>query len=155
MPADVRGFYEYQSLAGEPWDGPAALVFADGRQVGAALDRNGFRPLRIASTADGLMAVASEVGVLPDEEHDIVDRRRLGPGEMIIVDLASGTSIGTSEIRATLARRRPYAEMVTAAVVRLAEHKTNSDNDSSASASASATATLAQRQATFGCSREE
>ncbi|HZW76018.1 MAG TPA: glutamate synthase subunit alpha, partial [Caldimonas sp.] len=78
LPPDVRAFYEFQSLVAEPWDGPSALVFADGRYVGAALDRNGFRPARYVSTADGLVALASEVGILPANEHDIVDRRRLG-----------------------------------------------------------------------------
>ena len=74
LPPDVRAFYEFQSLVSEPWDGPSALVFADGRYVGAALDRNGFRPARVVSTADDLIAVASEVGVLPADEHEIVNR---------------------------------------------------------------------------------
>ena len=103
MPRDVAAFYEYQSLVSEPWDGPTALILADGRHVGAALDRNGFRPLRVVSTADDLIAGASEVGVLPDDEHEIVDRSRLGPGEMLIVDLHEGRTARTAEIRAALA----------------------------------------------------
>src|SRR5258708_23684791 len=79
LPPDVRAFYEFQSLVSEPWDGPSALIFADGRYVGAALDRNGFRPARIVTTADGLIAVASEVGVLATDAHDIINRDRLGP----------------------------------------------------------------------------
>src|SRR5581483_4663050 len=71
---DVRAFHEFQSLVSEPWDGPSALAFADGRFVGAAMDRNGFRPARVVRTSDGLIAVASEVGVLPSAGHDIVDR---------------------------------------------------------------------------------
>jgi hypothetical protein len=94
LPPDVRAFYEFQSLVSEPWDGPSALVFADGRYVGAALDRNGFRPSRIVSTADDLIAVASEVGVLPADEHEIVNRGRLGPGDMIVVDVERGSVNG-------------------------------------------------------------
>ena len=94
LPPDVRAFYEFQSLVSEPWDGPSALVFADGRYVGAALDRNGFRPARIVSTADGLVAVSSEVGVLPADEHEIVNRGRLGPGDMIVVDVERGVGDG-------------------------------------------------------------
>src|SRR5207302_6007757 len=88
------------------------LVFADGRYVGAALDRNGFRPARIVSTADGLIAVASEVGILPADEHEIVDRGRLGPGDMLVVDTERGTVLGTEAIRRGLARRRPYRQLV-------------------------------------------
>ena len=112
MPPDVRAFYEFQSLVSEPWDGPSALVFADGRYVGAALDRNGFRPARIVSTGDDLIAVASEVGVLPADEHEIVNRGRLGPGDMIIVDVERGSVMGTNEIRRRLAFRRRYRRLV-------------------------------------------
>src|SRR5262249_11618616 len=93
---DVRAVFEFQSLLSEPWDGPSALAFADGRFVGAALDRNGFRPARVIRTADGLVAVASEVGVLSASEHEIVDRDRLGPGDMVMVDLEHGTVAGTN-----------------------------------------------------------
>src|SRR5213075_3096067 len=112
LPPDVRAFYEFQSLVSEPWDGPSALVFADGRYVGAALDRNGFRPARIVTTADGLIAVASEVGVLAADEHESVNRDRLGPGEVVAVDLERGAVMGTSEIRRRLAFRRRYRRLV-------------------------------------------
>src|SRR5205814_5718819 len=99
MPPDVRAFYEFQSLVSEPWDGPSALIFADGRFVGAALDRNGFRPARVVRTAAHLIAVASEVGVLAASEHEIIDRDRLGPGDIVMVDLDRGVSLGTNESR--------------------------------------------------------
>ena len=105
----------------EPWDGPSALVFADGRYVGAALDRNGFRPARIVSTADDLIAVASEVGVLPADEHEIVNRGRLGPGDMIVVDVERGSVMGTNEIRRRLAFRRRYRRLVADVVRPLAD----------------------------------
>src|SRR4051812_33392346 len=112
LPPDVRAFYEFQSLLSEPWDGPSALVFADGRCVGAALDRNGFRPARIVHTADNLVAVASEVGVLRADEHEIVNRDRLGPGDMIVVDIERGSVMGTNEVRRRLAFRRRYRRLV-------------------------------------------
>ncbi len=121
LPPDVRAFYEFQSLVSEPWDGPSALVFADGRYVGAALDRNGFRPSRIVSTADDLIAVASEVGVLPADEHEIVNRGRLGPGDMIVVDVERGSVMGTNEIRRRLAFRRRYRRLVADVVRPLAD----------------------------------
>src|SRR5262245_51336660 len=109
---DVRAFHEFQSLVSEPWDGPSALAFADGRFVGAALDRNGFRPARVVRTAADVIAVASEAGVLAASEHDIVDRDRLGPGDMLIVDLDRGAVMGTNEIRRRLAFRRRYRQLV-------------------------------------------
>src|SRR5262245_24702692 len=118
---DVRALFEFQSLVGEPWDGPSALIFADGRFVGAALDRNGFRPARIVRTADGLVALASEVGVLAAHEHTIVDRSRLGPGDAIVVDLQRGAVLNTSQIRSGLASRRPYRRLVADVVRTLGE----------------------------------
>jgi glutamate synthase (ferredoxin) len=150
MPADVRAFQEYQSLVSEPWDGPTALVFADGRYVGAALDRNGFRPMRIVTTANGVIAAASEVGVLPSDEHEIIDRSRLGPGEMIMVDLVEGGVKGTPEIAQVLARRRPYQRMVRAALSRLPEL-----GRSPLPPPLHPSDRLAQRQVASGCSLEE
>jgi len=150
MDAGVRAFWEYQSLMSEPWDGPSALVFADGRHVGAALDRNGFRPMRIVSTDDDLLAAASEVGVLPDDDHEIVERTRLGPGEMIIVDLVSGGATRSGEIRAALAARRPYRAMVRAIVSPLPRHDFFESRDAWPADEA-----LAQRQAAVGLSHEE
>ncbi len=167
MPPDVRAFYEFQSLVSEPWDGPSALVFADGRYVGAALDRNGFRPARIVSTADEVIAVASEVGVLPADEHEIVNRGRLGPGDMVIVDVERGSITGTNEIRRRLAFRRRYRRLVADVVRPLAQPLgLDGDDDSGrlrleadpGPAEAGGNRTLldlARRQAAFGCSREE
>jgi glutamate synthase (ferredoxin) len=149
LPPDVRAFYEFQSLVSEPWDGPSALVFADGRYVGAALDRNGFRPARVVSTADGLIAVASEVGVLPADEHEIVNRARLGPGDMLVVDVERGSVMGTNEIRRRLAFRRRYRHLV-AGVVRPLADPVGADVIAPAS-----DVELSRRQAAFGCSREE
>src|SRR4051812_43400830 len=109
---DVRAFHEFQSLLSEPWDGPSALAFADGRFVGAALDRNGFRPARVVRTAADLIAVASETGVLAATEHDIVERDRLGPGDILLVDLERGAVTRTSEVHRRLAFRRRYRRLV-------------------------------------------
>jgi glutamate synthase (ferredoxin) len=159
LPPDVRAFYEFQSLVSEPWDGPSALVFADGRFVGAALDRNGFRPARMVATAGGLVAVASEAGVLPADEHEIVDRTRLGPGDMCLVDLERRAVMGTSEIRRRLALRRRYRRLVEDTVQPLAHASSGAAPAAPAVLDAASTAGsapgLARRQAAFGCSREE
>ncbi len=158
LPPDVRAFYEFQSLVAEPWDGPSALVFADGRYVGAALDRNGFRPARYVATADGLVALASEVGILPASEHEIVDRGRLGPGEMLLVDLDRHRVWGAQDIRRRLAFRRRYRDMVASAARALSPASARlpiADDRPPVAPSSVARAPLAQRQAAFGCTREE
>ena len=112
---DVRTFYRYHSTLLEPWDGPAGVVFTDGRVVGAALDRNGLRPLRYAVADDRLVACASEAGALPLPEGARIRRGRLGPGEMLVVDPALG--IGENEaIKRRLAHKRPYARWLRASV---------------------------------------
>ncbi len=87
MSEDRRSFYEYHAALMEPWDGPAAMAFTDGRQIGATLDRIGLRPARYIVTDDGLVVMASEVGVLPIPEEKIVTKWRLQPGKMLLVDL--------------------------------------------------------------------
>src|SRR3954447_287896 len=154
LPPDVRAFYEFQSLLSEPWDGPSALVFADGRYVGAALDRNGFRPARIVHTADDLVAVASEVGVLRADEHEIVNRDRLGPGDMIVVDIERGTVMGTNEIRRRLAFRRRYRHLV-ADVIRPLADPISVRGHGPAGSPVATDAPADRRQSAFGCSREE
>ena len=110
MDAERRAFYEYNAALMEPWDGPAAIAFTDGRQIGATLDRNGLRPARYFVTRDDRIIMASEMGVLPIAEKDIVTKWRLQPGKMLLVDLEEGRLIPDEEIKATLARRNPYHE---------------------------------------------
>ena len=108
LDARVRDFYRYHATLMEPWDGPAAIVFTDGRVVGAALDRNGLRPLRYAVTQDGFVACASEAGAIPLPGGSRVRRGRLGPGQILAVD-ARGFGLEESDaIKRRLARRRPY-----------------------------------------------
>ena len=110
---DVRAFYEYNNTLIEPWDGPADIVFTDGTQVGALLDRNGFRPGRWQLTDDGYIVLASEAGVLPEiaQEH-IVSKGRLEPGEMFLVDTAEGRIIPDEEVKRNLAAQHPYRKWV-------------------------------------------
>ncbi|MEO8970496.1 MAG: glutamate synthase large subunit, partial [Ktedonobacteraceae bacterium] len=118
--AEQRAWCEYHAGQMEPWDGPAALIFSDGRIVGATLDRNGLRPARYTLTSHGLFILASETGVVPCEAHEIVEKGRLGPGEMIAVDLAHGVLLRDHEIKTALARREPYSQWIAQNLVRLA-----------------------------------
>jgi glutamate synthase (NADPH/NADH) large chain len=108
MSEDRRSFYEYHAALMEPWDGPAAMAFTDGRQIGATLDRNGLRPARYIVTDDGLVVMASEVGVLPIPEEKIVTKWRLQPGKMLLVDLEQHRIVSDEEIKRELANRHPY-----------------------------------------------
>ena len=110
MDEERRAFYEYNAALMEPWDGPAAIAFTDGRQIGATLDRNGLRPARYFVTRDDRIIMASEMGVLPIPEKDIVTKWRLQPGKMLLVDLDEGRLIPDEEIKATLAKSHPYKE---------------------------------------------
>jgi len=103
-----RAFYEYHAALMEPWDGPAAMAFTDGRQIGATLDRNGLRPARYFRTKDGLVVMASEAGVLPMPEEDIVEKWRLQPGKMLLIDLEEGRIVSDAELKADLASKHPY-----------------------------------------------
>jgi glutamate synthase domain-containing protein 2/glutamate synthase domain-containing protein 1/glutamate synthase domain-containing protein 3 len=113
---DVRTFYRYHATLLEPWDGPAAVVFTDGRVVGAALDRNGLRPLRFAVTDGGLVACASEAGALPLPDGTRVRRGKLGPGELLVVDPSGPGVEHDRATKARIARRRPYARWLRASV---------------------------------------
>ncbi len=106
----LRDFYEYNACFMEPWDGPAAIAFTDGTEVGAVLDRNGLRPARYIVTRNGMVAMASEVGVLDFDPADIAVSGRLEPGKMLFVDTARGRLVGDSEIKKELSDRRPYGE---------------------------------------------
>ena len=112
MGRDVRGFLEYESALMEPWDGPAAIVFSDGVHAGAALDRNGLRPARYALCKDGTFVLASEAGVLDLESGEVARRGRLRPGEMLWLDLKAHRLLGDAEIKAHVARLRPYRRWV-------------------------------------------
>jgi glutamate synthase (NADPH/NADH) large chain len=103
-----RAFYEYHAAMMEPWDGPAAVAFSDGRQIGATLDRNGLRPARYLVTSDDMVVMASETGVLPIPEEKIVKKWRLQPGKMFLIDLEAGRIIDDKELKDTLSNSKPY-----------------------------------------------
>jgi len=119
MPAEVRAWYEFHAGLSEPWDGPAALAFSDGRVAAAALDRNGLRPARYAMTDDGLVIVASEVGVIDLDPARIVEKGRLGPGQMIAVDTVAGRILTDEVIKREVAGHRPYAAWLAAGRTRV------------------------------------
>ncbi len=121
LTSEQRAWCEYHAGIIEPWDGPAALAFSDGRFVGAALDRNGLRPARYTLTSDGLLILASEAGVVPCDAHEVVENGRLGPGEMIAVDLEHGVLLRNAEVKTVLSQRNPYQEWLDTNLVRLAD----------------------------------
>ncbi|MER8531290.1 glutamate synthase large subunit [Mesorhizobium sp. M1005] len=108
MGQDRKAFYEYHAALMEPWDGPAAVAFTDGRQIGATLDRNGLRPARYIVTDDDRVIMASEAGVLPVPEERIVKKWRLQPGRMLLIDLDKGRIVSDEEIKSEIATRHPY-----------------------------------------------
>ncbi|HXR12298.1 MAG TPA: hypothetical protein VN770_08385, partial [Gaiellaceae bacterium] len=110
MPPERRAFYEYHASVVEPWDGPAALAFTDGTYVGATLDRNGLRPMKYVITRSGFVVAASELGVLDFDAEDVVEKGRLQPGRMLLVDLARGRVVGDEEIKHEVATQKPYAQ---------------------------------------------
>ena len=118
MPAAHRDFYAFHASLMEPWDGPASVTFSDGRLVGAVLDRNGLRPARWWSTTDGLVVLASEVGVLPIEPERVAAKGRVAPGRMFLVDTLEGRIVEDAEVRATLAGEAPYGEWLRENLVR-------------------------------------
>ena len=107
---DLKAFYEYHSILMEPWDGPAALLFSDGRYAGGMLDRNGLRPSRYTITKNGMMVVASEVGVMDFEPGDVVSKGRLQPGKILLIDTQEGRIYYDGEIKEQLAKAHPYRE---------------------------------------------
>jgi glutamate synthase domain-containing protein 2/glutamate synthase domain-containing protein 1/glutamate synthase domain-containing protein 3 len=121
MDEDRRAFYEYHAALMEPWDGPAAMAFTNGRQVGATLDRNGLRPARFIVTDDDYVVMASEVGVLDIPERKIVKKLRLQPGKMLLVDLEQGRIVEDDELKRTLSLAKPYREWMARCRLRLEE----------------------------------
>ncbi|WP_022982448.1 glutamate synthase-related protein [Ideonella sp. B508-1] len=145
-----RAFYEYHASMMEPWDGPAAMVFTDGKQIGATLDRNGLRPARYLVTDDDLVVMASESGVLPIPENKIVKKWRLQPGKMFLIDFEQGRIVDDAELKNQYASARPYRQWIDNVRVRL--------DDVSAPANAGPAYfkdTLLDRQQAFGYTQED
>ncbi|MGC6535238.1 MAG: glutamate synthase large subunit [Parvibaculales bacterium] len=121
MDEQRRAFYEYNASLMEPWDGPAAVAFSNGRQIGATLDRNGLRPARYYVTSDDRVVMASEMGVLPAAEEKIIEKWRLQPGKMLLIDLEAGRIISDDELKADLSSAHPYAEWLARTQIKLEE----------------------------------
>ena len=149
MDEDRRAFYEYHAALMEPWDGPAAMAFTDGRQIGATLDRNGLRPARFVVTDDDYVVMASEVGVLDIPERKIVKKWRLQPGKMLLVDTEQGRIIDDDELKRTLATAKPY-RAVDRALARRARRSCPSRRRRSPRA-----VPLLDRQQAFGYTQED
>lgn len=145
---DIQGFFEYHSGVSEPWDGPAALVFTNGTQSGALLDRNGLRPARYTITKSGLFVLASETGVLDLPENDIALKGRLRPGEMVYIDAEKGRVMHDTEIKTVLARAKPYRRWVQENRIELPGIFENSEAPSIGE-------NLIQRQKLFGYTKED
>ena len=127
MDPDRRAFYEYNAALMEPWDGPAAMAFTDGKQVGATLDRNGLRPARYMVTTDDLLIMGSEDGVIPVPDENVVQKWRLQPGKMLLLDLEEGRIISDEELKLSLARAHPYQTWLDKTKITLADLESNND----------------------------
>lgn len=147
-----RAFYEYHAALMEPWDGPAAVAFTDGRQIGATLDRNGLRPARFCVTKDDIVCLASESGVLPFAEEDITRKWRLQPGKMLLIDFEQGRIIEDSELKADLASAQPYEKWLEQAQYKLDDLD---HIEPELSEVPSHETTLLQRQQAFGYTQED
>jgi len=150
MDARRRAFYEYYAALMEPWDGPAAIAFTDGRQIGATLDRNGLRPARFLLTDDDHVVMASESGVLPIPEEKITRKWRLQPGKMLLIDLEAGRIVEDEEIKATLAQAEPYEDWLRETQFKLEELPVTEEEIAAPDA-----ATLLDRQQAFGYTQED
>lgn len=148
MDARRRAFYEYHAAMIEPWDGPAAMVFTDGRQIGATLDRNGLRPARYIVTDDDLVVMASESGVLPIPESRIIKKWRLQPGKMLLIDLDQGRIVDDEELKNRLASAKPYRQWIESVRVKLRD--TPVERESSIHGEP-----LLDRQQAFGYTQED
>ncbi|MGC0144611.1 glutamate synthase large subunit [Pseudactinotalea sp. Z1732] len=148
MNAQRRAFYAYHGALMEPWDGPAAMCFTDGRYIGAVLDRNGLRPGRYWITADGLVVLASESGVLDLPAAEVVRKGRLAPGRMFLVDTGAGRVIEDEEIKSELARAHPYQTW-------LADNQINLEDLPEREHVAHSRSSVLRRQQTFGYTEEE
>jgi glutamate synthase domain-containing protein 2/glutamate synthase domain-containing protein 1/glutamate synthase domain-containing protein 3 len=149
MDASRRAFYEYHAAMMEPWDGPAAVAFTDGRQIGATLDRNGLRPARYLVTDDDMVVMASECGVLPVAEEKIVKKWRLQPGKMFLIDVEHGRIIDDKEIKDSLASARPYRDWIDRIRIKL------DDLPAPARRADASDVPLLDRQQAFGYTQED
>jgi glutamate synthase (NADPH/NADH) large chain len=149
MDQQRRAFYEYHAALMEPWDGPAAVAFTDGRQIGATLDRNGLRPARYLITDDDLVVMASEMGVLPIPASKIVKKWRLQPGKMFLIDLEQGRIIDDEELKNELANSQPYQDWLDKTQIHLKNLPANVNGDDGAPD------TLLDRQQAFGYTQED
>jgi glutamate synthase (NADPH/NADH) large chain len=149
MDEQRRAFYEYHAALMEPWDGPAAIAFTDGRQIGATLDRNGLRPARYVVTDDDLVIMASETGVLDVPAHKLVKQWRLQPGKMFLIDLEQGRIIDDAELKAELAATHPYQTWLAQTQFKLEELPVES------TPIANRTEALLDRQQAFGYTQED
>ena len=145
---DLKAFYEYHSILMEPWDGPAALLFSDGRYAGGMLDRNGLRPSRYTITKQGMMVVASEVGVMDFEPGDVVSKGRLQPGKILLIDTQEGKIYYDGEIKEQLAKAHPYREWLSENRVQLEKLKSGRHVENSVS-------NFEQKLVTFGFGQED
>ena len=145
---DLKAFYEYHSILMEPWDGPAALLFSDGRYAGGMLDRNGLRPSRYTITKSGMMVVASEVGVMDFEPSDVVSKGRLQPGKILLIDTQEGKIYYDGEIKEKLAKAHPYREWLNENRVQLEKLKSGRHVDNSVK-------DYEQKLVTFGFGQED
>jgi glutamate synthase (NADPH/NADH) large chain len=145
---DLKAFYEYHSILMEPWDGPAALLFSDGRYAGGMLDRNGLRPSRYTITKQGMMVVASEVGVMDFEPGDVVSKGRLQPGKILLIDTQEGKIYYDGEIKEQLAKAHPYREWLNENRVQLEKLKSGRHVENGVS-------DLQSKLVTFGFGQED
>jgi glutamate synthase (NADPH/NADH) large chain len=148
MDENRRAFYEYHAAMMEPWDGPAAMAFTDGRQIGGTLDRNGLRPARYIITDDDLVVMASESGVLPIPESKIIKKWRLQPGKMFLIDLEAGRIIDDKEIKDTYANAKPYKQWIRSVRIKLNELKGGQETAGDAQ-------NLLDQQQAFGYTQED
>lgn len=148
MDENRRAFYEYHAAMMEPWDGPAAIAFTDGRQIGAMLDRNGLRPARYVVTDDDYVVMASEVGVLPIPDKKIIKKWRLQPGKMFLIDTEAGRIIDDKELKDALANAKPYKAWIKRIAVKL-------DDIQYAAEPQNFSTSLLNRQQAFGYTQED
>ena len=150
MSQQKKDFYHYHGCLIEPWDGPASVVFTDGRNIGAVLDRNGLRPSRYYVTKDDLVVMASEVGVLPEIKHeDVVLKGRLEPGKMFLIDINEGRIVGDDELKSKIAAEKPYGQWIKENLIKIdtlpeVPHVPEPDHE-----------TLLHRQLAFGYTLED